>query len=143
VSSDVLLHSGICGQLEMERIPSELRLFCPETTQELLTCPLCKVTATRWRLDKKFDWARVLYCHCKKDWVVCACCTKSTVRMINQATIYSHNRNRHAGSTKRKRTTLEPEDGNRVIGDPISVVNERVEEKWMEVRYSPQRQKVS
>ena len=125
-----------------ERIPWELRSFCPQTSEELLTCPSCNAPATRWRVDKKFEWARVLYCKCKKDWVVCACCPKSAVRMINQKTIYSHNRNCHSACKKRKLAKQEQEDGdgNTMFMDAVSVVDEGVEEKWMEARFSPQRQ---
>jgi hypothetical protein len=41
----------------------------PVNLPELLTCPKCLATATKWRRDRKFDWARALYCSCGRDWL--------------------------------------------------------------------------
>jgi hypothetical protein len=110
----------------MGSVPEELRELCPQTPHVLLTCPFCSALANKWRLDGIFDWARVLYCACKKDWVVCAYCPKASVRMMKQINIYSHNRNCHNEAKKKK---LSPTNDDAFTG----------EEKWIELRSSPQK----
>lgn len=125
---------------EMGSVPEELRELCPNTPHELLTCPFCSTLATKWRLDGIFDWARVLYCACKKDWVVCAYCPKASIRMIKQATIYAHNRHCHNEATKKRVKTQErKEDGESVALSTMKGASASGEERWIEVRSSPQK----
>jgi hypothetical protein len=77
-------------------LPADLLLLCPYTLPTLLYCPECGRLASSWRRDRKFDWARVLYCSCGKDWVVCADCRKCQQPMTSKPTLRMHNRNCHS-----------------------------------------------
>lgn len=91
-------------------IPSELLQLCPKTLPTLLVCPECSVVASTWRKDRKFDWGRVLYCTCGKDWVVCAECRMSEVRMQSKNAVRQHNKNCHAVPSLLKRERLKEKE---------------------------------
>lgn len=141
-------------------MPGQVKELCPDTPEDLLFCVFCKVPATRGRIDKTFPWARVLYCMCKKDWVVCAHCSRSTSRMITQKAIYMHNRNCH-DAKKRKIAPKEEsqvDESHDAVPDAVPMIHDAVPmihddfahvtgdcdepmlEKWMEVRSSPGKQ---
>ena len=85
---------------------SALKALCPKTSESLLQCPKCNKYASRWRVDRTYPWARVLYCSCGKDWAVCAFCEKSDTPLVTTKQMYDHNYNRaHRCDRKRLPTS--------------------------------------
>lgn len=123
----------------------ELKALCPNVDLNLLKCPTCFKFASRWRLDRTYTWARVLYCSCGKDWAVCAFCTNSATVLVNTKQMYAHNYSRrHRNERKRpppsptqeesamKKTTAEQ---GVLSSDPGE------EEQWVQTRNSPMKEK--
>lgn len=120
----------------MSEPPEDLRALCPYTRKDALQCPDCYVYASRWRVDRNYSWARVLYCSCGRDWVVCAYCKKNKHSFISASQINTHNRHSH----DRKRTAeIEEREGKKTRDSPCAVEDDN--EKWIEARNSPKKEK--
>lgn len=127
-------------------VPAELQALCPKTNQNLLLCSHCVVLPTTWRVDRRYEWGRVLYCSCGKDWVVCGFCTSAT-RFISVREITAHNRNCHSkkrvlsplgkkGRLKRGDDDLSSEDDD----DPV-IMQEEDNVPWIANHKSPLKEK--
>jgi hypothetical protein len=131
--------------------PPDLVALCPKTPPDQLLCAVCSVFASRWRLDRQFDWGRVLYCNCGKSWVVCGFCSsrKAQTRMTNARSISAHNRNCHTKkrasdscntNSPAKKGRLKRDDDDSSDDEAVlDVVDEN--EPWLEARSSPSKEK--
>jgi hypothetical protein len=105
----------MAGTQHPSSLPDALRVLCPNTPAGLLQCPQCKVVPSGgWREDRKFQWARVLYCNCGRNWVVCGYCNDGFDRHLkSKREMGVHDRKVHRAQKKtdgkRTRTKDPPE----------------------------------
>lgn len=125
-------------------IPLELIALCPATRPALLHCENCHVLACRWRRDRYFDWARVLYCSCGNDWIVCGYCKGVRTIFRNKKSLNNHNKLDHSDrletdgpqkpNGKRTRNSISPHN----MSDSLDNCNDGSDGYiWMERRTSP------
>lgn len=127
-------------------IPPELKALCPHTLPELLCCERCNTLASRWRFDITFEWARVLYCSCGKDWLVCGLCPSVRTRLSLAKNKNKHNKICHSTevcnestrkSTQKNKRPKPTETGGDMYDTDIDGVDPQGTEVWVEKRMSP------
>lgn len=134
-----------------KKIPNDLLSMCPGTLAELLSCERCHKVASKWRKDRKYEWAAVLYCGCGKDWVVCCSCANTSIRLSTVTQVTKHNKIQ-IHSSARKKTSQNSEHvlealskRRRSLGldaaylDTTTWCSETETSIWLETRNSPKK----
>jgi hypothetical protein len=119
-------------------IPPALKALCPVTLPELVCSAFCKAVASKWRPDRTHEWARVMYCSCGKDWLVCGLCPGVRTRFVTTKSINQHNRTNHSNNESSEGIHIPPNKKTKndaqyeETSDSMSTVKERkVEEVWV------------
>jgi hypothetical protein len=79
-------------RLDLDVINQRIKMVCGSAPDSLLCCYQCGHHPVRVRTDRKYNWARNLYCGCGCEWVVCSVCTTTRTPMTTDNAMQRHNK---------------------------------------------------